>query len=109
MDNVRERVTKKVHKEYREFMDRVRRNSSSYAIDNSIKISFYKEIHIYVLNGIVRPEYYAEMERMENIIETLWERFDENSVKKPDMHFLNELMEFHIRNRERMKENAQDQ
>lgn len=101
-------VTRRVHKEYKEFIAKVLKNGKWYAIDNAIKISFYKEIHIYVLNGIVCDSYYADMNEMNDIIGTLWRRFNENTMPRDD-DFLNQLMDFHIHNEERMKENAQDQ
>ena len=106
MEEIIANVTKRVHKEYKEFIDRVLKNGKWYAIDNALKIAFYKEIHIYVLNGIVDKPYYSEMNSMDEIIETLWNRFNKNSVSKSSNHFLNQLLEFHKNNKERMKLNA---
>lgn len=106
MDELKNKVTRQVHKEYKEYIDKVVKNGKWYAIDNALKIAFYKEIHVYVLNGIVDSTYYSEMSRMGLIIDTLWERFNKNSVTKTDNHFLNQLVEFHIKNKERMLANA---
>lgn len=104
MEEAKRNVTRKVHKEYKEFIDRAMRNGKWYCIDNALKIAFYKEIHVYVLNGIVDEGYYSEMERMDDIIGTLWKRFEESSAFLEPDHFLNQLMEFHLKNNERKTE-----
>lgn len=106
MEEIKKDVTRRVHKEYREFIDKVLRSGKWYAIDNALMISFYKEIHIYVLNDIVKDDYYMEMHHMKRIISTLWERFSKNTIDKHSTHFLSELMEFHKKNKDRMDINA---
>lgn len=103
MDGMERRVTYKVHSEYKTFIDEVMKRGKRFAIDNSLKISFYREMHIYVLNGIVTKGQYREMDAMDEILETLWRRFKTNPESQDMDHFLGQLLEFHENNIERTR------
>lgn len=103
-DEIKRAVASKVHKEYKSFIDNVVKRGARYAIENALMIAFYKEIHIYVLNGILDDSQFDEMSRLDEILKTLWERYVANSVFSNDTHYLNQLMDFHKNNRARLKE-----
>lgn len=104
-DEIKRVVASKVHKEYKSSIDSVVKRGARYAIENSLMISFYKEIHIYVLNGILDDSQFEEMSQMDEILKTLWGRYVRNSVFSKDTHYLNQLIDFHKSNRARLEEN----
>lgn len=104
MDEIKRAVASKVHKEYKSFIENVMKRGTRFAIENSLMISFYKEIHIYVLNGILDDSQFEEMSRMDEILKTLWGRYVRNSVFSKDTHYLNQLIDFHKSNRARLEE-----
>ena len=103
MDEMERRVTYKVHSEYKAFIEEVMKKGKRYAIDNALKIAFYSEIHIYVINGIVTDSQYREMDAMDEILGILWGRFVINPESKDGTHFLSQLLEFHENNIERTR------
>lgn len=103
MDEMRRRVTYKVHEEYKGFIHEVMKKGKRFAIENAIRIAFYREMHVYVLNGIVTDSQYREMDSMDGILATLWERFEKDPESKDGNHFLSQLLEFHGNNIERTK------
>ena len=104
MDEMKRRVTYKVHSEYKAFIEEVMKRGKKFAIENSLKISFYREMHIYVLNAIVPNCQYREMDAMDQILETLYWRFKTNPKSQDMDHFLGQLLEFHENNIERTRE-----
>lgn len=103
MDELERRVTCKVHSEYKAFISEVMKKGRRYAIDNALKIAFYSEMHVYVINGIVTDSQYREMDSMDEILGILWGRFVINPESKDGNHFLGQLLEFHENNVERTK------
>lgn len=103
-DEIKRAVASKVHKEYKSFIDNVVKRGARYAIENALMIAFYKEIHIYVLNGILDDARFEEMSQMDEILKTLWGRYVRNSVFSKDTHYLNQLVDFHRSNSARLKE-----
>lgn len=103
-DEIRKTVTARVHKEFKNFIGIVWKKGTGFAIENALRIAFYKEIHIYVLNGILDDSQFDEMSHLGEILKTLWERYVANSVFSNDTHYLNQLMDFHKNNRARLKE-----
>ena len=103
-DQIRRAVASKVHKEYKSFIENMMKKGARYAIENALKIAFYKEIHTYVLNGILDDAKFEEMSHMDEILRTLWARYVKNSVFSNDTRYLNQLMEFHRSNRVRVEE-----
>mgnify|MGYP006903490292 CR=1 FL=1 len=105
-DEIKRAVASKVHKEYKSFIGNAMKRGARYAIENALMISFYKEIHIYVLNGILSDSQFEEMSQMNEILKTLWGRYVRNSVFSKDTHYLNQLIDFHKSNRARLEESV---
>lgn len=103
LEEIKMDVTRRVHKEYKDFIEDSMKKGKWYLIDNATKVAFYKEIHIYVLNGMVEDSQYKEMVLMKDIIKELWNRFEKNSVSKKNDHFLYQLLEFHNKNKSVIK------
>lgn len=103
-DEIRKTVTARVHKEFKTFIEIVWKKGTGFAIENALRIAFYKEIHIYVLNGILDDSQFDEMSHLDEILKTLWERYVANSVFSNDTHYFNQLVDFHKNNRTRLKE-----
>ena len=105
-DEIRRTVAARVHKEFKNFIGIVWKKGTGFAIENALRIAFYKEIHIYVLNGILDDAQFEEMSQMDEILKTLWERYVRNSVFSKDTHYLNQLIDFHKSNRARLEEST---
>ena len=80
-------VMQKTNKEFRQFRKNCLDNGVQYAFDNALKIAFYKEIKIYILNGVLKESYYNQMFEMDNCGD----------------HFLEQLLDLHFNNLERIK------
>lgn len=96
-------VMQKVNKEFRQFRKTCLDNGVQYTFDNALKIAFYKEIKIYILNGALKSSYYLQMSEMENILDTLWDKYKLGVIDKCGDHFLEQLLDLHFNNLERVK------
>ncbi len=96
-------VMQKTNKEFRQFRKKCLDNGVQYSFDNALKIAFYKEIKIYILNGALKESYYNQMFEMDNILDTLWDRYKLGVIDKCGDHFLEQLLDIHFKNLERIK------
>lgn len=94
-------VMQKTNKEFRQFRKNCVDNGVQFTFDNALKIAFYKEIKIYILNGALKKSYYLQMADMDNILDTLWDRYKVGVIDKCGDHFLEQLLDIHFNNLER--------
>ncbi len=96
-------VMQRTNKEFRTFRKKCSDRGFQYAFDNALKIAFYKEMKIYILNGALNDSYYLQMYKMENILDTLWDRYKLGVIDRCGDHFLEQLLDVHFNNLERLK------
>lgn len=76
--------------------------NSYYLFKNSLKITFYREIYVYIINSILKERWYSKMYKMENILDTLWETYHSKVIDETGDHFLTQLLDLHQRNKVRI-------
>ena len=100
-NNLKELIHK-VNKEYKEFREKCYEKGVEYVYKRALKVSFYKEIRTYIVNTDLKEEYYIQMLNMDKILETLWKRYKVNVIDKSGEHFLEQLLDVHFKNEERI-------
>lgn len=95
------KVMQRVNKEFKEFKLDCIEKGVNYVLEHSLKVSFYKEMKTYILNGVLERKYYIVMYEMEEILFTLWKRYTEEVIDKCGDHFLEQLLDIHINNLDR--------
>ncbi len=109
-DALRQKVIAKANKEYKEFKEVESKLSKDELIVDSLRITFFKEIHKYIINENDIPlEYLSKMNAMNPIIGTMWNIYKERVVDKSGDHYLTQLLEFYCNNLERIERRLREE
>lgn len=103
-EQIKIEVINRVRKEYKLFVTFCLKQGEWYMFQNSLKITFYKEIVIYIQNAVLCDEWYLQMYEMEEILESLWNRYFRNEIVKSEKDFFLQLLDLHLNNIERLND-----
>lgn len=106
-EQIKIEVINRVRKEYKLFVTFCLKQGEWYMFQNSLKITFYKEIVIYIQNAVLCDEWYLQMYEMEEILESLWNRYFRNEIVKSEKDFFLQLLDLHLNNIERLNDRNQ--
>lgn len=101
--DIRTRVNRRINKEYHSFREMYSKSDKDKAYRDSLKITFYKEMFIYAINGQVPLNWVMEMDEMPFILDGLWQTYHTKVIEQASDHFLSQLLEFHHNNLKRLK------
>ncbi len=73
--------------------------------ENSLKITFYKEVYRYLMDDVLHDEEYVEF-LGEKIIEKLWDVFVVSELPRQTRDYLRQLIKLHRENNERQRKAA---
>lgn len=104
IEQIKIEVIKKVRKEYKLFVAFCLNQGEWYMFENSLKITFYKEIVIYIQNAVLRDNWFLQMYEMDEILEELWNRYFRNEIVKSEKDFFLQLLDLHLNNIERLND-----
>ncbi|MCX4363635.1 MAG: hypothetical protein OSJ74_09695, partial [Clostridia bacterium] len=71
--------------------------------DNSLKVTFYKEVYRYLMDDVLHDEEYEEFAG-EKIIEKLWDIFVVTELPRQTRDYLRQLIKLHRENKERQRQ-----
>lgn len=109
-DALHKEVIAKCNKEYKEFRKAKEKLTKEEIITDSLRITFFKEIHKYIINEPNIPsDYLAKMNDMNPIIGTMWNIYKERVVDKSGDHYLTQLLEFYCNNLERIERRLREE
>lgn len=103
IEQIKQDVMLKVRKEYKLFVAMCLKEGEWYIFNNSLKITFYKEMVIYITNAVLCDSWYIQMNELDEILDGLWERYFKNEIIKTEKDFLAQLLDLHLNNIERLK------
>lgn len=103
-NEIRERVNRRVNKEYRSFRTNYLKSGKDKIYRDSLKITFYNEMFVYVINAQVPFNWVMEMDEMPFILDGLWQTYHTKMIEVASDHFLSQLLEFHHNNLGRLKQ-----
>ncbi len=98
IEQIKLEVMAKVRKEYRLFVADCLANGEWYIFNNSLKITFCKEMVIYITNAVLCDAWYLQMSQLDNILDGLWDRYFKNEISKTEKDFLAQLLDLHLNN-----------
>lgn len=96
-EELRKKFHAQVQKEYDCFRNVQFENGISKTFENSLQITFYKEVYRYLMTERLSEEDYIEF-LGEPIILKLWEVFNVSEVLKPSRDYLRQLMKLYREN-----------
>lgn len=94
-----------VQNEYDDFRSIQMRGGIDKVYNNSLKITFYKEVHKYLMDDVLHDEEYIEF-LGEKIIEKLWDIFVVSELPRQTRDYLRQLIKLHRENNERKRRAA---
>lgn len=104
IETIKNQVILKVRKEYKLFVAECLRQGEWFIFQNSLKITFYKEMVIYIQNAVLCDGWFLQMAKMENVLDGLWERYFKNEILHTEKDFLAQLLDLHLNNVERLND-----
>lgn len=104
VERIKQKVINKVRKEYKEFVSKCLEEGEWYIFENSLKVTFFKEIFIYIQNAIVCDYCYVEMYRMNFILEELWARYLKHEIMRAEKDYFAQLLDLHLKNIKRLND-----
>lgn len=104
IEQIKRAVIAKVKKEYKLFVADCLVQGEWYMFNNSLKITFYKEIVIYIQNCVLCDDWYLQMSEMESILDSLWRQYFKNEVVKAEKDYFAQLLDLHLNNVERLND-----
>lgn len=105
-EQIKREVIAKVRKEYKLFVAKCLKEGEWYIFNHSLKITFYKEIVIYITNAVLCDDWYLQMSKLDDILDGLWKRYFKNEILRTDKDFLAQLLDLHLNNIERLNDGA---
>lgn len=102
IDAIKTRVINKVKIEYREYMKNLEAKDVEFVMQNALKSTFYCEMNIYIINGMAEINHYIQMDSFDNILDTLWKRYEKNVIDSPNSDYMSQIIDLHINNIERL-------
>ena len=102
IDAIKTRVINKVKIEYREYMKSLETKDVEYVMQNALKSTFYREMNIYIINEMASINHYIQMDSFDNILDTLWKRYEKNVIDSPNSDYMSQIIDLHINNMERL-------
>lgn len=105
IEEVRRAFFVQVQNEYDDFRRIQMRGCVDKVYDNSLKITFYKEVHKYLMDDVLHDEEYVEF-LGEKIIEKLWDVFVVSELPRQTRDYLRQLIKLHRENNERQRQAA---
>lgn len=102
IDAIKTRVINKVKIEYREYMKSLEAKDVEYVMQNALKSTFYREMNIYIINEMASINQYIQMDSFDNILDTLWKRYEKNVIDSPNSDYMSQIIDLHINNMERL-------
>ena len=102
IDAIKTRVINKVKIEYREYMKSLEAKDVEYVMQNALKSTFYREMNIYIINEMASINHYIQMDSFDNILDTLWKRYEKNVIDSPNSDYMSQIIDLHINNIERL-------
>lgn len=106
IEQIKREVIAKVRKEYKLFVAECLKEGEWYIFNHSLKITFYKEIVIYITNSVLFDDWYLQMSELDDILDGLWKRYFKNEILRTDKDFLAQLLDLHLNNIERLHDGA---
>ena len=95
-------VINKLKIEYREYMKSLEAKDVEYVMQNALKSTFYREMNIYIINEMASINHYIQMDSFDNILDTLWKRYEKNVIDSPNSDYMSQIIDLHINNMERL-------
>lgn len=105
IEEVRRAFFVQVQNEYDDFRRIQMRDGVDKIYDNSLKITFYKEVYKYLMDDVLHDEEYVEF-LGEKIIEKLWDVFVVSELPRQTRDYLRQLIKLHRENNERQRQAA---
>lgn len=97
MEDVRKQFFAQVQEEYDTFRRVQMRNGLEKVFENSLKITFYKEVYRYLMDDVLHDQEYEEF-LGEKIIEKLWDVFVVSELPRQTRDYLRQLVKLHREN-----------
>ena len=104
-EDVRRVFFAQVQKEYDAFRCLQIRNGLEKVYENSLKITFYKEVYKYLMDDVLHDEEYEEFVG-EKIIEKLWDVFVVAELPRQTRDYLRQLIKLYRENNRRQRQAA---
>lgn len=105
IEEVRRAFFKQVQSEYDDFRRIQMRGVIDKVYENSLKITFYKEVYRYLMDDVLHDEEYVEF-LGEKIIEKLWDVFVVSELPRQTRDYLRQLIKLYRENNERKRQAA---
>ncbi len=105
IEEVRRAFFVQVQNEYDDFCRIQMRGGIDRVYENSLKITFYKEVYRYLMDDVLHDEEYVEF-LGEKIIEKLWDVFVVSELPRQTRDYLRQLIKLHRENNERQRQAA---
>lgn len=97
IENVRRQFFAQVQEEYETFRHIQMRSGLEKIYENSLKITFYKEVYRYLMDDVLHDEEYEEF-LGEKIIEKLWDVFVVSELPRQTRDYLRQLVKLYREN-----------
>lgn len=105
IEEVRRAFFKQVQSEYDDFRRIQMRGVIDKVYENSLKITFYKEVYRYLMDDVLHDEEYVEF-LGEKIIEKLWDVLVVSELPRQTRDYLRQLIKLYRENNERKRQAA---
>ncbi len=102
IDELRKRFFARLQREYDAFQSRILRLPREKIYESSLKITFYREVYLYLNDDVLKDEEYADFAG-ENILGKLWEVFTVSELPRQTRDYLRQLVKLYRDNRARAK------
>ena len=104
MEKTKQQVIQKVCNEYQQFVLQCLKEGEWFLFQNSLMITFYKEMMIYIQNAVMCNEWFLQMAEMDHVLDELWKRFYKNVISHTERDFLVQLFDLHLNNIKRLND-----